>query len=592
MDWNFTAQLQRLGPAAPRRSWTLTRARSYCQEVTSTHYENFSVLSCLVPGRLIPDFRAVYAFCRWSDDLADEVGSDSASLRLLAWWRAEFLASMNPGAAPRHPVLVALADTMRRHSLSPGPFLDLLSAFEQDQRVKEYDSFPMLLDYCARSANPVGRIVLGLAGFPDEARGMLSDEICTGLQLANFWQDIGRDRKIGRIYLPADARARHGVDPGHLDASTAPDSLRRLVREMVDITREYFRRGSALENDLPYPFNRQIGLFRRGGEAILDAIAEQGCDTLRQRPTVSKARKLSLLATAAFPPAAARQALPVRPRDALARSRAWCRKVARTQAGNFFPAFRLLPRDQFEGMCALYAFMRATDDLADEPGSSDSDLSSWDMALTRALEGVFSHPCHPALADAVARFGIQPAWLRETIAGVRQDLGRVRLADRTELEAYCYKVASAVGLCCLAIWGSDTPENRKLAIPAGYAMQLTNILRDIAEDKARDRVYIPETVIRSHGMAEGVFPRPGPAFKSLFSDLAEWNRAYFRQAAELENRLPATGGGAMFRGIIGVYRALLEKMAADPEATLVTRASLPAWRKGAIIAGAWAGCRL
>lgn len=586
MAWNFRAHLQRLGPVAAQRPWPLTEARSYCQKLTSLHYENFSVLSCFVPGRLLPDFRSVYAFCRWSDDLGDEVGSDSASLGLLAWWRAQFLASLQTNRAPCHPVLVALADTMRRHELPADPFLDLISAFEQDQRIKEYDSFPQLLDYCNRSANPVGRIVLRLAGAFTEDRGRLSDQVCTGLQLANFWQDIARDRRIGRVYLPADARAKFGVSPADLDASTASDNLRRLVRELVERTREFFTRGAPLETELPFPINRQVGLFRRGGESILDAIEEQGCDTLRKRPTVSKGDKIRLMATAICMPSS-RPSRPVcQPGDALAKSRAWCRRVARNQAGNFFPAFRLLPRDQFEGMCALYAFMRATDDLADEPGAGDAGLAAWDEALSRALEGEHTHPCHAALADAVTRFGIAPAWLRETIVGVRQDLGPVRLADRAELEAYCYKVASAVGLCCLAIWGADTPRNRELAIPAGYAMQLTNILRDIAEDRSRDRIYIPASEIQRHGIDAGSFPRPGPAFRALYLDLVEWNREYFCKAGELSSRLPPAGS-AMFRGILGVYRALLDRMAADPEATLLGRASLPAWRKGAIIAQAW-----
>lgn len=586
MAWNFRDHLQRLGPGAPQRPWPLAKARSYCHKLTSAHYENFSVISCFVPGRLLPDFRAVYAFCRWSDDLGDEVGGDSASLELLNWWRDSFTASLDSAKNPTHPVLVALADTIRRRALPPGLFLDLISAFEQDQRIKEYNSIPQLLDYCARSANPVGRVVLRLAGAFNEERGRLSDEICTGLQLANFWQDISRDRKIGRIYLPAEERARHGVSPSQLDAPIAPENLRRLVRELVGFTRQFFNRGAPLESDLPFPINRQIGLFRRGGESILNAIEEQGCDTLRKRPTVSKTGKISLMATAIYQPSPAPSRVPGLSGDALARSRAWCRKVARTQAGNFFPAFRLLPRDQFEGMCALYAFMRATDDLADLPGSADAGLADWDDALPKALDGNPVHPCHHALADAVKRFGIAPAWLRETIVGVRQDLGPVRLADRAELEAYCYKVASAVGLCCLAIWGADTPRNRELAIPAGYAMQLTNILRDIAEDRARDRVYIPLTEIERHGIQIDSFPSPGPSFRSLYKDLVEWNREYFRQAATLGSRLPPAGA-AMFRGILGVYRALLEKMAANPEETLRERASLPAWRKGAIIAGAW-----
>lgn len=587
MAWTFQTHLQRLGPQSPPRAWSLLAARSYCQDVTRDHYENFSVLSCFVPAGLLPDFRAVYAFCRWSDDLGDEVGDEARSLELLDWWETRFLSSLKPENQPDHPVILALADTMRRRSVPPSPFLDLISAFRQDQRVKAYDSMSQLLDYCSRSANPVGRIVLHLAGQFSPERAALSDEICTGLQLANFWQDIARDRLIGRTYIPADHLARHQVSTRDLNSATAPENLRKLVRELVETTRGYFQRGAKLDQELPFPINRQIRLFRQGGERILDAIENQGYDTLRKRPRVTKFDKLRLLASAVTVPAP-QAAIPTKPRDALARSRAWCRKVAKTQAGNFFPAFRLLPRDQFDAMCALYAFMRATDDLADEPGSSANDLLDWENSLAKALLGTPSHPCHAALVDACSRFPINPAWLRETITGVRQDMGPVRIADRAELEAYCYKVASVVGLCCLAIWGAGTEENRALAIPAGYAMQLTNILRDIREDKARDRIYIPSTMLGKHGLVAEDFPREGQAFVALYGEIAGWAREYFRAARPLGARLPRAGA-AMYRGIIGIYAGLLDEMEADPEATLGQRASLPGWRKAAIIAAAWAG---
>ncbi|MFM7538913.1 MAG: squalene synthase HpnC [Planctomycetota bacterium] len=587
MAWTFQTHLQRLGPHSPRRLWSLPAARAYCQKVTRVHYENFSVLSCFVPTGLLPDFRAVYAFCRWSDDLGDEVGDEARSLELLDWWESLFLSSLKLESQPDHPVIVALADTMRRRSIPPSPFLDLISAFRQDQRVKAYDSMSQLLDYCSRSANPVGRIVLHLAGQFSPEKAALSDEICTGLQLANFWQDIARDRLMGRTYIPADHLARHQVSAQDLDSSTAPDNLRRLVRELVESTRGHFQRGAKLDHELPFPINRQIRLFRLGGERVLDAIENQGYDTLRKRPRVTKVDKLRLLASVVTGPVPQAASL-IKPRDALARSKAWCRRVARTQAGNFFPAFRLLPRDQFDAMCALYAFMRATDDLADETGSSTKDLLEWENSLAKALLGSPSHPCHAALVDACSRFPINPAWLRETITGVRQDMGTVRIADRAELEAYCYKVASVVGLCCLAIWGADTEENRALAIPAGYAMQLTNILRDIREDKARDRIYIPSTILEKHGLMAADFPREGPAFIALYRGMAGLAQEYFRAARPLGAKLPRAGA-AMYGGIIGIYAALLDEMEADPEATLVQRASLPGWRKAAIIAGAWAG---
>lgn len=583
-----TIDLQRLGPGSPRAQWPLVQSRSYCHDLTRTHYENFSVLSCFVPGRLLNDFRAIYAFCRWADDLGDEISSDSESLALLDWWRRELLTCFQPGATPWHPVFVALADTIQRHKLPKEPFLDLIAAFEQDRSIKEYESLAQLEDYCTRSANPVGRLVLHLAGAFTPERALLADFTCTGLQLANFWQDIGRDRSIGRVYVPAEVRARYGVTVTDLDAEQASPALKRLTLELVSGARSYFTRGAPLEQQLPFPINRQIGLFRRGGLSILDAIERQQGDVLIRRPTVSRPVKLMLIATAALGGASKPLAgAPVTTQhDSLLRSRAWCRKVARSQAGNFFPAFRLLPRDQFEGMCALYAFMRSTDDLADEPGSAAQSLDLWNTQLADALNGKPSHPCHLALFDAVRRFGIDPMWLRETIDGVKQDLGTVRIGTVDELESYCYKVASVVGLCCLAIWGANTEENRALATPAGYALQLTNILRDIAEDHARDRIYIPaETMIR-HGVDPQRWPVEGSAFRAIFHEMVALNKSYYAKATELAEKLPPAGA-AMYRGIFGVYRALLETMAGNPDATLRQRTSLKPWHKAGIIGRAW-----
>ncbi len=588
MARNTQFDLQRLGPTSARTHWSLAKSRSYCQDLTRAHYENFSVLSCFVPGSLLTDFRAIYAFCRWADDLGDEISSDSESLAHLNWWEDELLTCFRPDGKPWHPVYVALADTIQRHKLPKEPFLDLIAAFKQDRSIKEYESLTQLEDYCTRSANPVGRLVLHLAGSFTPQRALLSDFTCTGLQLANFWQDVARDRTIGRIYLPADARTRHGVTINDIESPKASPALKKLILELVAKTRSYFTRGEPLEQELPFPINRQIGLFRRGGLCILDAIEQQQGDVLTQRPTVSKRAKLMLIGTAAFgtvnnpPPTQVKNT----PHDELLRSRAWCQRVARTQAGNFFPAFRLLPRDQFDGMCALYAFMRATDDLADDPGFTANSLDTWSMDLTAALNGNPTHPCHLALSDAVTRFGIDPDWLRETIAGVKQDLGAVRIGTVRELESYCYKVASVVGLCCLAIWGANTNENRLLATPAGYALQLTNILRDIAEDHGRDRIYIPSELMRRHGVEPQTWPTAGLNFQSLYQELVALNKTYYSKASELAEKLPPAGA-AMFRGIFGVYRALLETMARDPDASLRQRTSLKPWHKAAIIGRAW-----
>ena len=291
----FADELARHGPNRP---WTgsPTAARGYCARVTRGHYENFTVASVLLPRRLVPHFHAVYAFCRWADDLADETAGGDESLALLAWWRDELRSCY--GGTPTHPVTVALADTIRRFAIPPTPFLDLISAFEQDQRVKRYDTFADVRDYCTRSANPVGRLVLHLFGCIDDRRAALSDEVCTGLQLANFWQDVARDRDIGRVYLPREDLERFGVSDEDLRGKRFTPAFHDLLKFEVDRARGHFDRGAELLPLLPTDARGTVALFVGGGRATLDAIAGGGYDVLTRRPTVSKWHKGRLLARA------------------------------------------------------------------------------------------------------------------------------------------------------------------------------------------------------------------------------------------------------------------------------------------------------
>jgi squalene synthase HpnC len=332
MGWDFSKELERFGPDANIPPMTLAEARGYCRWVTRTHYENFTVASWLLPKRLRPHFHAVYAYCRWADDLADETGGGEVSLGLLEWWRGELLKTPPPGPLPetergrktnpprfgeggsrsepggvfessKHPVMIALAETIREFRIPLDPFLNLLAAFEQDQRIKEYEAFDQLLGYCVNSANPVGRIVLHLFGvlptpspptpLPPGERGVeeLSDEICTGLQLANFWQDVARDYAIGRIYLPREDRERFGVDDLTLFTPAFPE----LLKFQVERTHSFFERGKPLLNLVPRDCRIDLELFIRGGEAILRAIERQNYDVLTSRPRLGKWTKFRLL---------------------------------------------------------------------------------------------------------------------------------------------------------------------------------------------------------------------------------------------------------------------------------------------------------
>ena len=297
MAWDFAAELGRYGPAFTARGLAppLAEARAYCARVTATHYENFSVASILLPRRLLPHVRAVYAYCRWADDLADETAGGQVALDLLGWWRCELNACYDGAPVhPVHPVLIALADTVRRFAIPRSLFSNLIAAFEQDQVVRQYDTFEQLLGYCKNSANPVGRIVLHLFGCTDDEPMSLSDDVCTGLQLANFWQDVSRDLAIGRIYLPAEDRRRFGVNEADLSRGSS-QSVADLIRYEVDRTRHFFDRGRSLVDLVPREAKLPIALFGLGGEAILAAIAKQGYDVLSQRPVVSKRKKAELV---------------------------------------------------------------------------------------------------------------------------------------------------------------------------------------------------------------------------------------------------------------------------------------------------------
>jgi len=274
----------------------LAAAEALCRAVAQRHYENFTVATRLVPPRLRQHLANVYAFARWSDDLADEAASPEEALVTLAAWREQLAGCL--AGRPQHPVFVALAETIRATGLEGEPFSDLLDAFEQDQRRTRYDTREELADYCRRSADPVGRVVLALEGCRDRELVSLSDSICTGLQLVNFWQDIRRDRLAGRVYLPGHDMARHGVDEAMLDEPAASPPLRRLVADEVEWARRCFDLGAPLVRRAPAVLRPAIGMFLGGGRAVADAIERAAFDTLSRRPVVGRMRKAALAARA------------------------------------------------------------------------------------------------------------------------------------------------------------------------------------------------------------------------------------------------------------------------------------------------------
>ena len=280
-------------PAALIRVWTQAEALSYTRWLATHHYENFHVVSVLLPKRLQQDFYNVYSFCRWADDLGDEIGDTTESLRLLEWWRTE-LDRMYAGDAG-HPVFVALSETVRKFGIPQEPFSDLIRAFIQDQTVSRYPDWAGVLDYCVYSANPVGRLVLYLCGYSDPERQRLSDSTCTALQLTNFWQDVTVDLKKDRIYLPLDLLARHSYTEHELFAHKFDPRFREVMREAVERARSLFIAGLPLAQTVDLRLSVDLELFSLGGMKVLEKIERQGYDVLTQRPAISKTERVALL---------------------------------------------------------------------------------------------------------------------------------------------------------------------------------------------------------------------------------------------------------------------------------------------------------
>ena len=284
--------------AAFARADSPDAAEAYTRNLARSHYENFSVVTLLLPRHLRQDFYNIYAFCRLADDLGDEVPGTSEALTSLGRFRTG-LCDCYAGRA-EGAVFMALRRTVERHEIPIDPFLDLIDAFEQDQRVARYETFEDLQDYCRRSANPVGRLVLYVCGYADERRQRLSDFTCTALQLANFWQDVSRDlRELDRVYLPQASLRRFGVTEADLREPVAADNVRDLIRFEVDRTEQMFARGDALLPLLAPPVRRQVALFGAGGRAVLGAIRRQNYDTLVRRPVLSPWQKGRLAARVA-----------------------------------------------------------------------------------------------------------------------------------------------------------------------------------------------------------------------------------------------------------------------------------------------------
>ncbi|HEV2617047.1 MAG TPA: squalene synthase HpnC [Candidatus Acidoferrales bacterium] len=280
----------------PVKGCTAAEAQRYTRWLATHHYENFRVVSWLLPSRLHQHFYNVYAYCRWADDLGDEVADPKHAVELLDGWDEELQRAYRGVAT--HPVLIAVAETARECDIPIEPFRDLLIAFRQDQTVRRYAKWEDVIGYCRYSANPVGRLVLYLMGYRDAERQELSDATCTALQLANFWQDVGRDLEKGRIYIPLELAAARGVTDDDIVSKRFDSDYVELMKELIARTRALFAVGAPLANRVSPEFRVDLDLFSRGGCAVLDAIQSMGYDTLHQRPALDRGVQARLLGRA------------------------------------------------------------------------------------------------------------------------------------------------------------------------------------------------------------------------------------------------------------------------------------------------------
>lgn len=591
-------------------------AEEYTRWLATHHYENFNVASWLLPKELHQHFYNLYAYCRWADDLGDEIPSRDRALELLDWWESE-LDTCYEGR-PNHPVFVALRETIVAKNIPKQPFVDLLRAFRQDQIVKRYPTWESVLDYCVYSANPVGRLVLYLCGYHDQQRQLLSDATCTALQLANFWQDVSRDLHIGRIYIPRDIASSHGVSEMDIVEKIFNDQYVALMKDLISRTRVLFNRGLPLSKMVDGKLSIDLEMFSRGGLAVLDAIESIGYDTLHVRPSVSKGKQVRLLGRAVVThvlgngaQAAPSSSIAISPARALADVTASyheCHRIAREAHSNFYPAFFLLPKAKRDGIVALYAFMRLIDDVSDEGAdlaTKQRGLAKWRAALDQAITGqeqvvdgsaAVASPFAslpgaadvlPALVDTIERYKMPARYLHDLISGAEMDLTIQNYPSFERLKEYCYRVAGTVGLTCTHIFGFRDSRALDLAERLGLAFQLTNVLRDVREDFSLGRVYLPEEDLARYAVAKEDFGRTEATLgvRALLRFEADRAWACYEEGSKLISLIDEDGRSTLWL-LVHTYSALLARIESVDFAVFGERVRLSKPEKMLLIAKA------
>jgi phytoene synthase len=495
-------------------------------------------------------------------------------------------------------------ETIVAKEIPKQPLADLLRAFRQDQVVKRYPTWDAVLNYCVYSANPVGRLVLYLCGYRDERRQKLSDATCTALQLSNFWQDVARDLEKGRIYIPLDIAAAHGVKEADIVDRQFNDRYANLMKDLIARTRLLFAEGKPLAAMVDSRLSIDLEMFSRGGLAVLDAIEAAGYDTLHTRPSIGKGKQARLLGRALVTHLVAKSPKPAangheEPADLVARSYEACHRIARSSHSNFYYAFFLLPRKRRDGLAALYAFMRLVDDVADEGHDlavKQRGLAKWRAVLDEAVMAngriTFSGPrgaseVLPALVDTMRRYNMPARYLHDLISGAEMDLTVSSYPTFDRLREYCYRVAGTVGLTCTHVFGFRDARALDLAEKLGLAFQLTNIIRDVHDDYAMGRVYIPEEDLAQYGVKPEDFGRSEATLgvRELLRFEADRARQCYEEGATLLNLIEPESRPALWL-LVHTYSALLARIEEQDFAVFGERVRLSKAEKLVFIAKA------
>lgn len=549
--------------------------------------ENFTVAARVLPRRIRRHLMAVYGYARLVDFAGDEAyGSREALLDLLE----SDLKRIYHGT-PRIPLLRAMAPTVQQCDVPRETLQRLIDANRQDQRVHRYATTEELLDYCTLSANPIGELVLRIFGRARPENIALSDQVCTALQLLEHCQDLAEDFGKGRIYLPTADLERFSCTEQDLIAPRASPELRALVWFEVTRAGEMLDGAARLVSHLDGLARLAVAGYVAGGRATVRAFADAGHDPLRTEVRPNRLRVVGEWARLSVS-----SPRPPQPADRVLSAYRHCEEITRTQARNFSYGIRLLPGPKRRAMSAIYAFARRIDDIGDGDLPPEDKLRRLEQARedVHSISTGASDPVLVALADTDRRMPIDLKAFDDLIDGCEADVRDTRYDTFDELLGYCRCVAGSVGRLSLGVFGcADHASAEPQADALGVALQLTNILRDVLEDRRADRIYLPRQDLEKFGVhldldADGMLTDGSANLAGLVRFEARRAQQWYRQGLQLLPMLDHRSR-ACCASMAGIYRELLQTIATSPRSAMRQRMSLSTPRKAGVALRSLAG---